>query len=561
VRRFGRIPLVPLVALSSLLAIAVAAVAVFGLREWQYAGRPLPGTVVAEPRLTGSLDLIAATTRVGVAPGDLLHVDDEATRRAAVAAGRNSLLSRAAAFLLPLPPDRTVQPVLRVQPGAWRALLARLDRYGRPPQAATVAMRGLQPVVRGGRDGIRASRAALFAALVRHAREGQSPIHVRWAAWPPRVGAAEAGRAATTARTLLSAPIELRLRRVRVGSVRPAQLARLIRFRRVRDGYRVGLAGQPLASLLRPLVRRWLRGPVDASFRVDGPRVHVVPARAGLDLDAHASAAAILALGGETRSRVAALRLARVPARLTTAAARRLGVHSRLASYTTSLGAAPPAQAQRLRLLADRLDGTIVRRKQVFSFVRVVGADTLAGSLERAPAGKTAPDDAGARAVILLFAGALQLGLPILERHSFPVYATGYAPGREAAVSAAGDDLRFRNDLRHALLIAARVSGRTLRVAVYGTRQSRRVSVVPELPTAWTAPPLAFAVVPPSGRPRQRLSAAGEDGFEVAVERTVSRRGKVLRRDTFVSRYRPVGARAVPAVASLSRLYLSPLPG
>jgi vancomycin resistance protein YoaR len=548
--RFPRLPGVPLVGMVSLATVVVAAAGVFAVRDRLYAGEPLPGIGVAEPQLGGTVDIVVAGTRVRVAPDALLRVDASATSRAALAAGRESTLRRAEALLLPLPPGRLVQPVLRLRKDAWERLLAELDRFGRAPRAATVAMHGMSPVVRPGRDGTRVDPAALFAALVRHSRVGQSPIHAHWIPLPPALNDAVAGRAAATARRLVSGPIELRFRGRRVGSLAPAKLARLVRFRPAPHAYVVEVAEKPLAALLRPLVRPWTRAPVDATFRVDGKRAHVVPAKYGLGLDAAAGAAAVAAVGRPARRHIATLRLARVRATLTTRAARRLGIRRKLASYTTDLSTASASRLHDVRLLADEVAGTIIRRGRVFSFAHAAGPPTAArgflGGQETVGA-VVIPSVAYAVAqtATTLLNGAFRLGLPILERHNYPEYVAAFPPGRDATVSWDGSDLRFRNDLKHALLIEATYSDRALTLSFYGTPQLRSVSTTTGLPTDWVAPPRVFG--PPG---------TGQDGFDVRVGRTVSARGKVVRRDALVSHYEPVGATAIRRTAVPSGTYL-----
>ncbi len=405
-------------------------------------------------------------------------------------------------------------------------------------------MDGLEPVVHAGRDGTRVDRDALLAALVRHTRVGQSPIHVHWTAAPPALNDAIAEQAAATARLLVSAPIELRVRGVRVGSLAPARLARLIRFRPSSSAYVVALDEKPLAARLRPLVGRWARDPVDATFRVDGERAHVVPAKDGIGLDAAASVAAVLAAGHGTASRTATLRLAHVRPELTTAAARRLGIRRKLVSYTTVTAAASPARDRDARLLVERVAGTILRPKRVFSFNRVVGEPTAArGFVDGRPDGSAIAGAVG-QAATALFNGAFRLGLPILERHPEPSYDADYPAGRDAAVVWGASDLRFRNDLKHAILITASYEDRRLTVACYGATQPRRVRSVAGLPTNWTRPPLTRG----PGR------GGGQDGFDITVERTVAEHGKTLRRDSFSSHYDPAGTTRVRAGAAPSPL-------
>jgi vancomycin resistance protein YoaR len=547
-------PRVPGAALAGVLSLAVAAgtaAGVFFLRDHLRAGKALPGVRVAEAHLTEPVAIAAAGSRFTIHPGAVVRVDEEATRRAALAAGRDSTLHRAEALLLPMPPRRGVEPVLRLRPPAWQTLLARLDALGRRPRAATVVMHGLEPVVRPGRPGTRVDRRALVAALLRHVRTGHSAIRVRYVALPPKVDAAVARRAAATARTLVSAPVELRYHGRRAGALAPDELAPLVRFLRYRDAYVVQLAAKPLGALVAPLVRRWTRAPRDATFDVASGRPRVVPSQDGLGVDAEASAAAVTAAARGAAGRTATLALVPLRPALTTAEARSLGIRRKLVSYTTDMGPSSANRILNVHLLADYAAGTIVRSGHVFSFNRAVGPRTRArGFVEGGEivGTLTIPSIGGGvcQTATTLFNDAFQLGLPIVERHNHGFYIAHYPLGRDATVAWDGPDLKFRNDLEHAILITTSYTDQTLTFTFWGTPQGRRIVATTGPKTNWTGPRMAYAVDPqaPPGS-RQVVQGSGEQGFDVTVARSVYEHGRLLRRDAFASHYVPVGPTTV----------------
>jgi len=203
-----------------------------------------------------------------------------------------------------------------------------------------------------------------------------------------------------------------------------------------------------------------------------------------------------------------------------------------------------------VHLMADFIDGTIIKPGATFSFNQVVGPRTadrgfllgqeIIGSL-------TLPSIGGGvcQTATTLFNDAFEAGLPIVARINHNYYLDHYPLGRDATVSWGGPDLVFRNDLSHGILIKASYTDATLTFTFYSTPQGRTVTSSTSAQTNWTNPTTAYAydpsgrIVPPGGV--QLVAGSGEKGFDVSVYRTVTENGYQLRKDQFFSRYVPVG--------------------
>jgi vancomycin resistance protein YoaR len=196
--------------------------------------------------------------------------------------------------------------------------------------------------------------------------------------------------------------------------------------------------------------------------------------------------------------------------------------------------------------MADFIDGTIIRPGEVFSFNDVVGPRTsqrgflegqmIIGSL-------VLPSIGGGvcQTATTLFNDAFELGLPILSRTNHNLYLAHYPLGRDATVSWGGPDFKFRNDLKHGLLIKASYTDQTLTFTVYGTPEGRRIVSHTGPQVNWTKPSMNYAVDPNAPRRSVKVVAgSGELGFDVTVTRQVyDASGKLLRHDTFRSHYIP----------------------
>jgi vancomycin resistance protein YoaR len=215
------------------------------------------------------------------------------------------------------------------------------------------------------------------------------------------------------------------------------------------------------------------------------------------------------------------------------------------------MGVSSSNRIHNVHLMADYIDGTIIRPGETFSFNDSVGPRTpdrgfregqmIVGSL-------LLPSIGGGvcQTATTLFNNAFDLGLPIVERHNHSFYISHYPMGRDATVSWGGPDLKFSNDMDHALLIKSSYTDSTLTFTFYGTNEGRKVEARVGPQTNWKEPTTSYALDPaaPPGSVRQ-VDGEHQRGFDVTVYRTVTKNGSVLRSDSFASHYIPVGDTAV----------------
>src|ERR1043166_1222754 len=214
------------------------------------------------------------------------------------------------------------------------------------------------------------------------------------------------------------------------------------------------------------------------------------------------------------------------------------------------MGAAASNRIHNVHLMADFIDGTIIKPGATFSFNKVVGPRTAErGFLEgqQIVGSLTLPAIGGGvcQTATTLFNDAFEAGLPILARINHNYYLSHYPLGRDATVSWGGPDLVFRNDLQHGILIKTAYTDSTLTFTFYGTPQGRKVESETSPQTNWTDPRTTYAYDPTGAiaGPGQAVTASGPGGggFDVPVSRTVTENGKTIRKDHFFSRYVPVG--------------------
>ena len=537
----------------ALVAVLVAACAVLAVRAFEYRGEAGPGVHVLDVDVGGRTgteieDVVRrwGSTQVTIrAAGHAYHVPRswlvslDARKTAARALDGGSVVG------LAVPRRVDVAPVLLSAGGAGN-VLDEIARAGREPVSATVTIHGTTVVMTPATAGLELDRGALLRRLAAGATSFEAPFAI---VHPVRRDPA-ARSAASTARTLLAYPIVVDYHGARLGSLTTLQLARSLRVVPHDHRFVVRFDGDALARAVRPRLGRWFVHARNAQFAVDGDAVHVVPSRAGRDVDPTQVAVAVTTAAHADH--VARVELGARAPDLTTARARSLAITTRLVSFTTQMGASSSNRIHNVHLMADLIDGTVIRPGETFSYNQVVGPRTAErGFLEGQEiiGSLVLPSIGGGvcQTATTLFNDAFELGLPILARTNHNLYLSHYPLGRDATVSWGGPDLVFRNDLKHGLLIKASYTDQTLTFTFYGTPSGRRVVSQTGPQVNWTRPTLSYAVDPTAPRGSVRVvPGTGELGFDVTVTREVyARSGRLLRHDVFKSHYIPDSSTAV----------------
>jgi vancomycin resistance protein YoaR len=445
--------------------------------------------------------------------------------------------------------ETDVAPVLLTSQRRRRAFVADVRNAGVvAARSAEITMSGLEPDVRPAASGRALDVPALLASIRDAALRGHSTVAAPFVPAPPPRTTATTREAVATARTIVAAPVYVHFQRRPLRTLSERQLAGLIDFEPRGRNFLVALDRDRLAALLAPSLRVHARAPVDARFAFSGDRVSVVPARDGVGLDADAAVGEVTAAAYTTDRRVAQVRLGPAAPATSTEELTALGITRRLSSFTTEMGVSSSNRIWNVHLMADYIDGTIVKPGETFSFNRVVGPRTVERGFREGQmifGSLLLPSIGGGvcQTATTLFNNAFELGLPIVERHNHSFYISHYPLGRDATVSWGGPDFVFRNDLQNGLLIKTSYTDSTLTFSFYGSSEGRRVVAATGPQVNWRPPAPSYAY-DPYGVPGsvQTVSGSNQSGFDVTVKRTVYERdGDVLRRDSFPSRYIPVG--------------------
>jgi vancomycin resistance protein YoaR len=561
IQRLGR-PSAVLAALA--LVLAIGGVALLA-RAYTLRAAVLPGVSVAgvdvgglsEPdarariakEIGASLDQPVEISMAGetftVTPSNIFRVDAAVSEQQAFNSARTTFLGRLGALVSPLAHGRDVEPVLRIHASGREALSKEFSSLTKRPVSARITMAGKKPVVHPGRAGTEVDEPALLVALRTAALTGQTTLTAPVRTVAPPVSTPAAERAATTAETIVAAPVALRLKaKGRVGELGPRRLAALIRFQPRAGSVDVVLDPAGIEDEIGPLVKRFTKKPVDATFRVSGARAYVIKAKKGTTLDVAAAQNAVYEAAASPGVRVAAIALAELEPDFTTKAAKALGIHERIATFTTDMGASSSNRIWNVHLLGRYLSGTIVKPGKWFSYNQEVGPRTIERGFREGQmifGGVLIPSIGGGvcQTATTIFNAAFESGLPVKERHNHSWYISHYPMGRDATVSWGGPDLVFKNDLDNGILIDVTYTDSTFTVNFYGTKQGRRVTSSTSSPGNYSQPKMQYAIDPTAPPGSVRVVSGGAQGFDVNVHRKVYEHGKLLREDDFFTRYTP----------------------
>jgi vancomycin resistance protein YoaR len=440
-----------------------------------------------------------------------------------------------------------VTPPTMVLTGALQYELGLIaEKVDQKPRQASVVRRGMRVLVVPAKPGRVVDRRLAaetivheLASLNRTGAQVQLPLRET----QPRVRADALARAARQARTVLSAPVHLRLGKTswHVPRYRLAQLLQLPAEGRTT----LAIAGPDAEAWLAQLGRRVDKPARDATFAVDGSRVRIVPDRPGTQLDAVGTVNVLLkaALKRRPELRVAQLPVVESPAELTAAKARTMGIKDVVSSYTTEYGGIPN-RIHNVQLVAHLVDDKLIAPGATFSFNETTGERNAAKGFLEAPVivnGELTTGLGGGVCQVstTVFNAAFEGGLKITERTNHALYISHYPQGRDATVDYPTLDMQFVNDTGHWLLLRTFVGSSSLTVNLYGTPTHRKVESSTSALVSHGVPPVEKTVDPALKPGEKVVDDSGVPAMSTSVERKVyDENGKLLYDDTWYSSYR-----------------------
>jgi vancomycin resistance protein YoaR len=526
-----------------------------------YRGRVLPGVrldgvaVSGRPRAAVRGAVAATAARLERAPLPLragqarftlrpagvgVAADERATTAAVLAAGRHGN-----------PVGQLLGPVLRHLHAVHVPWALRYDRAALAHAADGWAAQVDRAPVEGGlrldgttalpvtpRTGTTLDRpgaVAAVAATLAHA--GSGPVELPLRQTTPRIGGAEVDRVVAQARSVLAGPVTITVAGQQL-TADPAALAAALRA--VPGGGHLGLVldqGRLRAAMAAQLGQVEQPGR-EASFKVAGGQVRIVPSIASHLVDLGPVTSAILA-----GHRSVPGTLVTVEPRRNTAWAQSLGIRGKVSEFTTRH---PPGQPRvaNIHHAADLLRGQVVEPGQRFSLNQAIGPRTPERGFVRAPVidqGEFSEDFGGgvSQLATTTFNAIFFGGYKIVSFQPHSFYISRYPMGREATVSLPAPDLSFVDDTRAGVLIETSYTDSSITVTFYGDNGGRVVHA---------EGPHVLATHQPTGQPEQVddpglpagkvITEHAFTGYDVEVFRVIETPGQPTTRERFFTRYK-----------------------
>lgn len=534
---------------------AVVIVLAYAVPAAASAGR-LPGGILVAGVDIGGLPAAEAEAKLR------RELADDATRPIKVAAGRRTLtIDPAKAGLaldtratvaaaddgLPSPPDllrslfggREVAPRVRVDTARLAAAVAGIaDTVDRPKRDTAVRYEGLQPVAVPPKPGKVIDRAGAAARIRAAFLTAAGPVRLPVRADTPTVTLQQARKvAATTARTAVAAPVNLR-NGPHEAALTPRVLAANLRF--VADG-RGGMRPAFDAAAVADGLEKTLIGddqaPRDATYEISGGTPRLVPSRSGQGIDTGRLAASVAqAVTASGAQRDVTVQVSTAAPRLTTEQVEKFGITERISTYTTRHPCCAP-RVTNIHTIADILDGYIVKPGETFSLNTVVGDRDKARGFVPAPQilrGRFVDDVGGgiSQFTTTMFNAVFFGGLQDVQHTPHQFYISRYPPGRESTVSYPNPDFRWRNDSPYGVLVKTAYTDTSITVSFWSTKRfdvksksSKRYDV------------RSFETAKDSGD--KCIPMPGAEGFAIDVWRIFERDGKTVKQQKFHTVYQP----------------------
>jgi vancomycin resistance protein YoaR len=216
--------------------------------------------------------------------------------------------------------------------------------------------------------------------------------------------------------------------------------------------------------------------PVNAHFVSDGDESRVVDGVPGRVVDLERLAEDVLEVLPDPDPRRVTAAMTDGPVEVTAADLARLGVTEQVSTFTTYFdGGLNSPRTQNIILIAELVDGTLVRPGEVFSLNEHTGERGYDQGFQDAPVildGRLQPGVGGgiSQFTTTLFNAAFYAGLEDVEHHPHSYWYSRYPSVLEATIFYPTLDLKFRNNTPYGVLIDTSYTGGSITVTMWSTK-------------------------------------------------------------------------------------------
>lgn len=367
-----------------------------------------------------------------------------------------------------------------VEAEAMETILTQWDEeaVGNPPFPGAVVVEGITPVAQYPTPGEQIDRAiAPSLMLDQFSTVDRNTIDLPIVVVDPALTASQVDQAVAEARLILAGPVTLaNPDREKEITFLPTQIAAALRSE-VTEQIVFTLDPEVISGMLEPVRAELEDPPVNAELEIDGYEVRVIPGRRGTLVD-DGKATENLLTAAATATRRGLLPIEEsVDPEVTTEELESLNITHMVSQFTTYHDCCQN-RVTNIHLIADEVDGTIVRPGETLSLNDHVGERTLEeGYLEDGTiiAGEIVPTVGGgvSQFATTFYNAVFWGGYEDVTHKPHSFYISRYPLGIEATISWPEPDLEFRNNTDSAILIKTEYTNTSITVTFYSHNDGR----------------------------------------------------------------------------------------
>ncbi len=149
------------------------------------------------------------------------------------------------------------------------------------------------------------------------------------------------------------------------------------------------------------------------------------------------------------------------------------------ASFSTAYGTSISSRKHNVKLAVDKINGSVLKKGEIFSFNEVVGERTEQNGFQNAVVIENGQFTEGVGGGVCqvsstLYNSALLSGVKVIERHAHSLLSNYVEPSFDAMVSGTAFDLKFINDTDGDLYIKGVADGNNITFTIFGEKPSLR---------------------------------------------------------------------------------------
>ena len=147
-----------------------------------------------------------------------------------------------------------------------------------------------------------------------------------------------------------------------------------------------------------------------------------------------------------------------------------------LATFTTRYDVSDVDRSTNLRLASEKINGTVLKPGETFSYNKTVGARTIAAGYKNAKvyeSGKVVDGIGGGICQVssTLYNAALLANLEIVERRNHQFVTSYVGAGRDATVVYGQTDFKFKNTRKYPIRIVVTTNAGILKISIFGIKE------------------------------------------------------------------------------------------